>query len=89
MRIPRHRECAHGPAVKRMVHRDDLMIGVPVPQKSIFARRLQRTLNRLRAAVCKKDSVHARNLFELLCRLDRGNIIIIIRGMNHLVNLFF
>ena len=65
------------------------MIRSPVFQVCIFARRLDRALDSLRSAVGKEDAVHTRYLFKLFRRFDSRHIVIVIRGMDDLVNLIF
>ena len=89
MRVSCYGKCAEGPSVEGMVHGNDFMIRFSVLKKSIFAGRLQSAFHCLRAAVGKKDTIHAGDLFQLHRRFHCRNIIIIIGSVDHLVYLAF
>ena len=72
-----------------MLHGDDLMIRASVLQIRILPGSLQRSLHRLRTGVGEKDPIHAGNRLQLPCRLNGRHIVIVVGGVNHLVDLAF
>ena len=79
--ISRYGKGAHGPAVERMIHGDDLMIGAAILQISIFPRGLDHSFNSLCTAVGEKYPVHLCCFRQLVRRFHSRHRIIIIGDM--------
>ena len=73
--------------MKGVLHGNDLVIRGTILQIGVFPGRLDGALHGLRTAVGKEHPIHSRYLFQLPRRLNGRHIIIIIGGVDQLVDL--
>ena len=85
--ISRHGKGSHCSAVEGTVHGNDLMIRGSVLQIRVLSGRLDSPLDGLRPGIGEKNPVHAGKLLELFCRVYGRDIVIIVRGMDQLIDL--
>lgn len=72
-----------------VIHGNDLMVGTAILQIRIFSGSLNGTFHCFRTGIGEKDTIHAGYFFDLTSRLDGRHVVIIIGGVDHLVDLCF
>ena len=72
-----------------VIHGNDLMVGTAILQIRIFSGSLNGTFHCFRTGIGEKDTIHAGYFFDLTSRLDGRHVVIIIGGVDHLVDLRF
>ena len=89
MGISCHRKRAHTPSMERVVHGNDLMVTVSVPQVGIFSRRFQRPFDGFRSAVCKEYLIHPAGFHHFFCCICHRLVVVQIGGVDQPVDLIF
>ena len=80
-------QSSEGPAVEGMLHGYDLMVRAAVLLICVLAGSLDGPFDSLRAGIGEEHPVHAGDLLQLLRRPDSGHVVVVVGGVDHLVDL--